>query len=280
MTLAVGAGMAPTDDVGDDDMNVRGGTALYAAERQQEILTQARAQGRVEVGALAEALGVTVETVRRDLTALERLGVVRRVHGGALPVERLTLEPNLAARETQHSEEKRRIAARAVLEIPEGGSVLLDAGTTTLAIAERIPQDLKVTVITNSVVIGARLSEHASVDLMLLGGRVRHRTGAAVGPWMQDALAGTYVDVAFLGTNGFDPERGLTTPDQAEAAAKRAMVAAGRRVIAVTDASKAGHVHLHRFAAASEVAMLITDEHLDDDTVEDLDAAGMEVVRA
>ncbi|WNM25161.1 DeoR/GlpR family DNA-binding transcription regulator [Demequina capsici] len=253
---------------------------MYAAERQHEILTRARAEGRVEVGLLAESLGVTVETVRRDLTALERLGAVRRVHGGALPVERLALEPNLASRESQHSEQKRRIAARALSELPDGGTMLLDSGTTTLAIAEQLPQDLEATIVTNSIAIATRLADHPRIDLLVLGGHVRHLTGAAVGDWIEGALKGLCVDIAFVGTNGFTVDRGLTTPDQAEAAAKRGMVLAGRRVVAVADASKVGHVHLHRFAEMDEVAMLITDDSLDDETADEIDAAGVEVIRA
>jgi len=247
---------------------------VYAAERHEAILERARAQGRVEVGALADSLGVTVETVRRDLTALERFGVVRRVHGGAIPVERLTLEPTVASRETHRSEQKHRIAARAIEEIPDGGSILLDSGTTTLAIASMLPLDRSIT-----VAIAARLADVSGIELMLLGGRIRTRTGAAVGQWTEGALRDMYIDVAFLGTNGFSVERGFTTPDQAESAAKRAMVTASRRVIVVADSSKAGQVHLHRFADADEVAMLVTDGSLDDETTEDLDAAGVEVVR-
>ena len=253
---------------------------MYAAERHEAILARARANGRVEVGALAEELGVTVETVRRDLTALERLGVVRRVHGGALPVERLTLEPTLATREAQQSEQKRRIAQRAIDEIPHGASVLLDSGTTTVAIAALLPVDKELTVVTNSITIAATLAERAGIELMMLGGRIRYRTGAAVGTWATTALRDVYTDVAFLGTNGFSVERGFTTPDQAEAVAKAAMTTASRRVIMVADATKAGQVHLHRFAAIDQVAMLLTDASLDDDTVEDFDAAGVEVVRA
>ncbi len=232
------------------------------------------------MGALAEELEVTVETVRRDLTALERLGVVRRVHGGALPVERLTLEPTLAVRESQQSEQKKRIAERAVAEIPEGGSILLDSGTTTVAIAALLPRDKRFTVVTNSIAIAARLSDRAGIEFMMLGGRVRNRTGAAVGQWTTDALHDMAVDVAFVGTNGFSVERGFTTPDQAESAAKRAMVTAARRVIVVSDSTKAGQVHMHRFADTSEVAMLVTDSGLDDETTEEFDAAGVEVVRA
>ena len=252
---------------------------MYAQERQQSILSTARARGRVEVGTLAEELGVTVETVRRDLTALERLGVLRRVHGGALPVERLSLEPTLEHRQTQHADAKRRIGARAVMELSDGDSVLLDAGTTTLAIAEALPPELRLTVVTNSVEIAARLANRERTELMVLGGRLRRRTGAAVGQWLDAALADVAVDVAFLGTNGFTVAHGLTTPDQAEAAAKRAMGAAARRIVCVTDSSKAGQVHLHRFAATQDLATFITDTDLDDDTAQDFEDQGVEVVR-
>ncbi|WP_084126249.1 DeoR/GlpR family DNA-binding transcription regulator [Demequina sp. NBRC 110054] len=252
---------------------------MYAAERQHEILTRARANGRVEVGPLADSLGVTVETVRRDLTALERMGAVRRVHGGALPVERLALEPNLAARESRNSEQKRRIATRALEEVPTGGTMLLDAGTTMLAIAEALPADLEATVVTNSVAIASRLADHPGIELLMLGGRIRQLTGAAVGDWTESELEPLCVDVAFVGTNGLTVERGLTTPDQTEAAAKRAMVLAGRRVIALADATKVGPVHLHRFAALDELAMLITDDSLDEETAAEIVDAGVEVAR-
>ncbi len=252
---------------------------MYAQERQQSIVATARQRGRVEVGSLAEELGVTVETVRRDLTALERLGVLRRVHGGALPVERLTLEPSLEARHAQYSEAKRRIGARAVMEIKEGDAVLLDAGTTTLAIAEALPPEMRLTIVTNSINIASRLADRPRTELMVLGGRVRRRTGAAVGDWVTDSLTEVAVDIAFLGANGFTVDRGATTPDQAESAAKRAMASAARRVVCVADSSKAGQVHMHRFVPTDEIALLISDSNLDDDTVQDFEDRGVEVAR-
>ncbi|PKQ25546.1 MAG: D-beta-D-heptose 1-phosphate adenosyltransferase [Actinobacteria bacterium HGW-Actinobacteria-4] len=253
---------------------------MYAEERQATILSKARAQGRVDVLTLAEVLGVTAETVRRDLTALERRGVVRRVHGGALPVERLLSEPTVATKRAHNADEKTRIAERAVRELPERGTILLDSGTTTLALAGMIPADSRLTVVTNSIDIASQLASAPKIDLLILGGRVRQRTGAAVGEWMTDALAAINVDVAFLGTNGFTVERGLTTPDQAEAAAKHAMVGAARRLVVMADSSKAGQVHLHRFAEPHDIALLISDTGLDQDTVEEFDAAGVEVALA
>lgn len=253
---------------------------MYAPERQQRILERARAHGRVEVLALSDELGVTTETVRRDLTALERRGGVRRVHGGALPVERAEVEPALATRTSQHAEAKRRIAARSLDELPTEGSVLLDGGTTTRALAQMLPDRSGLTVVTNSIDTAAILQDHIHTDLYLLGGRVRGRTGACVGEWLTTALEDVCVDIAIIGTNGFSPTRGMTTPDQAEAAAKRAMVRASRRAVVAADASKAGDDHVHRFADIASIDLLITDDGLDEGTVAELGAEGMAVARA
>ena len=254
--------------------------AMYAPERQQRILEIARAQGRVEVLALSTDLAVTTETVRRDLTALERRGAVRRVHGGALPVERLEVEPPVATRTSQNSEAKRRIAARALDELPAEGAILLDGGTTTRALAELVPDRPGLTVVTNSIDTAAILQGHEHTDLYVLGGRVRGRTGACVGDWLTSALAEVTVDVALIGANGFSPARGMTTPDQAEAVAKRTMVRAARRAIVLADATKAGDDHFHRFADTESIDLLITDDALDDDTARALESDGMTVVRA
>lgn len=253
---------------------------MYPAERQQRILAEARSAGRVEVAALAGELCVTPETVRRDLTALERRGGLRRVHGGAIPVDRLEVEPTLATRQVRFIEEKRRIAARAVDELPTEGTIILDSGSTTLAMAELIAQRADLTVITNSFAIVGLLITNPRLHLYLLGGRIRGITGAAVGEWAVSALRDVTVDVAFLGTNGFSAARGVTTPDQSEALAKRAMVQASRRTIVVSDSSKSGDDHLHRFAALGDIDLLITDTGLDTDVAAEITTHGPEVVLA
>jgi DeoR family transcriptional regulator, fructose operon transcriptional repressor len=253
---------------------------MYAEERQQHILERARAAGRVEVNALADALDVTPETVRRDLTILERHGVLRRVHGGAIPVERLGFEPGIETRSERFVAEKERIAKAALSHLPDEGTVLLDAGTTTLRLAEQLPRDRELTIVTNSLGIAALVAQHQNLSLYLLGGRVRGRTLAAVGSWVTSALSGVFVDVAFMGTNGLSVERGLTTPDQSEAAAKRAMISAARRSVVLTDHTKIGVDHFSRFADLSEIAALITDNGLDPETVAEIEAQGPEVVLA
>jgi DeoR family fructose operon transcriptional repressor len=253
---------------------------MYAAERQQRIIAEARRAGRVEVTALADSLGVATETIRRDLTALERRGSLRRVHGGAIPVERFEVEPSLATRSGRLTDVKRRIAARALDQLPSGGSIILDSGTTTRAVAELLPPDLDLTALTNSLSAASVLATHPGVSLYLLGGRVRGQTGAAVGDWTVRALTDVVVDVALIGTNGFSVARGLTTPDQSEALVKRAMVASARTAIVLSDSSKAGDAHLHRFAELGDIDILITDTDLDDDVAAEIRAAGPDVVTA
>src|SRR5918994_3245679 len=253
---------------------------MYAHERQQEILRRARLAGRVDVVTLAEVLAVTTETIRRDLTVLERAGVVRRVHGGAIPVERLGFEPAVAARDVVMTAEKDRIAKAAVAELPEDGAVIIDAGTTTGRLAEAIPADRELTVVVNSPPLATVLAARTNLTVIMLGGRVRGRTLATVDDGALRPLSRLNVDVAFIGTNGCSPTRGLTTPDPAEAAVKRAMVEAARRTVLLADHTKVGDVHFAAFAALSDIDVVITDTGLDDRMVAQLRAAGPEVVRA
>ena len=252
---------------------------MYAPERQQQIVDVARADGRVDVNALAELLGVTPETVRRDLTTLERHGLLRRVHGGAIPVEKLGFEPRLDERQERYTAEKERIAKTAVDELPAEGVILLDAGSTTQLLAENLPRDRELTVVTNSIAVATVVAKRDNLSLYLLGGRVRGRTLAAVGEWATHALGGIHVDVAFVGTNGLSVRRGLTTPDQDEAMVKRAMVTAARRVVVLCDHTKIGTDHFAQFAPLDAVDTVITDIGLDAETAADIEAAGTTVVR-
>jgi DeoR family fructose operon transcriptional repressor len=252
--------------------------ALYAPERHQQILDTARSRGRVEVAGLARDLAVTPETVRRDLTALERRGVLRRVHGGAIPVERLGVEPAVAEREGKSPEQKDRIARAALDELPDGGSIILDAGTTTVRLAHLLPADRELSVVTNSISVAAALIAKPNVTLHMLGGTVRGRTEAAVGAWTRAQVAELFVDVAFMGTNGISLERGLTTPDTAEAAVKRVLMDAARRVVVLADSSKFGREDFARVAPLSAVDTIITDDALDAELAGDVENAGPRLV--
>ncbi|MCT2581627.1 DeoR/GlpR family DNA-binding transcription regulator [Actinophytocola gossypii] len=253
---------------------------MYAEERQQVILERARARGRVDVTALADEFAVTTETIRRDLTILERHGVLRRVHGGAIPVERLGFEPALATRESVMTAEKTRIAKAALAELPDEGSILLDAGSTTARLADELPTDRELTVVTHSVNIALSLSARPNLTIMLVGGRLRSRTLATVDSWALQALHETFVDVAFIATNGISAERGLTTPDTAEAMIKRAAIASSRRVVLLADHTKVGNDYFTRFAELRDIDTVIVDNGVDSKTMDEIAAAGPRVVLA
>jgi DeoR family fructose operon transcriptional repressor len=253
---------------------------MYAEERQQEILRTARAAGRVDVMTLAEEFDVTTETIRRDLTALERAGVLRRVHGGAIPVERLGFEPALAARDGVMVTEKERIAQAALEELPEDGSVIIDAGTTTGRLVQILPADRELTVVVNSPPLATALSSRANSCVIMLGGRLRGRTLATVDDWALQPLAHLHVDVAFMATNGCSVAKGLTTPDPTEAAIKRAMMKAAERSVLLADHTKFTRTYLAGFASLAEIDVVITDTGLDVVLAAELSAAGPEVVRA
>jgi DeoR family fructose operon transcriptional repressor len=254
---------------------------VYAEERQQAIAELVVARGRLSVLDLAATYGVTTETVRRDLSVLERAGLLRRVHGGAVPVTVLTaLERALDDRDKSFPQEKDRIAAAAAEHLPpSGGSVVIDAGSTTTRLAPHvIGRDL--TVMTHAITVAARLAGVDRVELHLLPGRVRLATQAAVGEVTVAALSQVRADVAFLGTNGISLGHGLSTPDHSEAACKRAIVAAGQKVVVLADHSKLGVDSTVRFAELDQVDVLVTDRDASRRTCDALSARGIEVVRA
>ncbi|WP_330254266.1 DeoR/GlpR family DNA-binding transcription regulator [Nocardia sp. NBC_00565] len=255
---------------------------MYAEERQQAMAMLIGQRGRMSVADLAEQYGVTTETVRRDLAVLDRMGLIRRVHGGAVPATALTaIELGTVEREHTQTAEKERIA-KAALEFlpPTGGSVLFDAGTTTARIAALLPADRALFAVTNSIPVAARLGTNTGIHLHLLGGRVRGVTQAAVGAEALRLLADLRVDVAFIGTNALTTAHGLSTPDFDEAAVKRAMVASAHRVVVVADSTKVGREDFVRFASIDEIDVLVTDSGVPQSVRNELVDCGIEVIEA
>jgi DeoR family fructose operon transcriptional repressor len=254
---------------------------MYAEERQEFILTVARRDGRVSASQVANQLQVTAETVRRDLSILERKGLIRRTHGGALPVERLTAVPDLAGRSQLMTAEKDRIAKAALEFLPDpSGSAIIDAGTTTARLVEHLPSELPLTIVTNSVPIAESLISRTTAETLLVGGRLRKPTQGSVDAWALRALAETTVDVAFVAVNGVCVDHGLTTPDQRDASVKQAMIAAARRLVVLADHTKVGNDYLCRFADVSQIDVVVSDTGLDTELAAQLEAAGPRVVRA
>lgn len=255
---------------------------MYAEERHHAIAELVAARGRVAVTELASQFDVTTETVRRDLSQLERLKLLRRVHGGAVSMRSVTmLEAHLPDRDLAQAEEKERIARAAVSLLPEGGcTLLMDAGSTTVRLAPLLPPNDHWIVITHAVPIAGLLASLPNVELHLLPGRVRLPTQAAVGHATIEAIRQFRADLAFIGTNGISVRHGLSTPDPEEAATKRALVASAQRVVVLADATKVGQERTVRFADLEDVDVLVTDSAIEETDVKSFEAAGLDVVVA
>ncbi len=234
---------------------------MFAEERYRQISTLVLADGRVTVAGLSSRFGITKETVRRDLALLENDGILRRVHGGAIAGSRATTdEPSLSSRSTQRSSEKKRIAEAALALVPLAGAVVVDAGSTTGALAELLAAEARVdlAVVTHSVPVAAMISG-AGLSVELVGGRVRALTSAAVGSSTVSHFERLRADVAFVGTNGLASGFGLSTPDVDEAAVKTAIVRSARRVVLLADSSKFDEETLISFAHLEDIDVLVTD---------------------
>ncbi|MEO5982106.1 MAG: DeoR/GlpR family DNA-binding transcription regulator [Pedococcus sp.] len=251
-----------------------------AASRHNAILTALRTRGQLKTVQMALDLGVTHETVRKDLLTLESHGLLRRVHGGALPVESLSYETHITAR-TSMAAEKQRIAVAAMEFLPPAGAVIIDAGTTTAAFASTLPARSSLVAITNALPIALALMSHPRLTVHMLGGRVRAATMASVEAWTLRELNEVRADVAFVGTNAFSLVHGLSTPDAAEAAVKAAMIDSARLTVLLADHTKFGRDSVFKYADLDSIDVLVTDDALSDADARALQSeAGVEVIRA
>ena len=262
---------------------------MFAEERRAEIAKLVSSARRVNGADLARRYDVTMETVRRDLAALEEAGKLRRVHGGAVTVEQSTsLESSIASRQGMNTPEKRRIAAKAYeyLRDSDVGSIVLDAGSTIEILADYIGSEnfsLKTgsdrIIITHALHIAVKLAEAEGVTLELVGGQLRKMTWAAIGA-RAEYFATVRPDIAFLGANGIDAEFGVSTPGMNEAIVKTAICKSARRVVLLCDSAKFGQESLVRFADFENIDTMITDRAPDGALAQALEAAHVEVLIA
>jgi DeoR family transcriptional regulator, fructose operon transcriptional repressor len=256
-----------------------GGTRLQH-DRQHEIYMLALRKGSVDVADLARRYGVTTETIRRDLSDMQGRQLLRRVHGGAVPVERMNHEPMVEARDMVNADEKLRIATKAVQEVPERGSVIIDSGSTGNRLADVFPVERDVHVVTNSLITALTLSRRGQRDLTVLGGAVRTKRLAMVDETTSAELENMAIDVLFMSCDGLSFKHGLTTPYREEHTLKRAMIERASRVVALVDQSKFGNVLMFSFAAFDEIDVLVTDTRVDPEAVDALTSHGITVHRA
>jgi DeoR family transcriptional regulator of aga operon len=247
--------------------------------RLRSIIEVIDDNGAVGVENLAELLGVSTATIRRDLARLADQGVITRSHGGAMRAD-VGLEVPISYRRGTAVAQKRRIAAAAATLIGEGAIVGITGGTTTIAVARALASVRKLTVVTNALNVGMELARHQNIRLVLTGGVCRTASFELSGPIAENTIAGYHLDVAFVGVDGIDVDAGCTTHDDAEARANAALVKRARHTVIVADSSKIGRIAFASICPLDIVERLITDNEADPQALSPLTAAGLRVVLA
>jgi len=230
---------------------------VLAQERRDLILDRLRSDGKVVAAELSASLAVSPDTVRRDLSELAEAGLLRRVHGGALP--RTVGAETYAVRREQATEAKTAIAHATSRLLRPGQVIVLDSGTTTLEVARRLPPELEATVITNSPPIALALAEHPRVEVSVLGGMLDKDARALVGAATIEALRSVRADVVVLGVCSLHPECGITVNALEESYVKRAMIANAAEVVAVSSADKLGSAAPYVVGPLNELTHLVTE---------------------
>jgi DeoR/GlpR family transcriptional regulator of sugar metabolism len=251
---------------------------MLTEERRNLILERLERDGKVVAADLSAELAVSPDTVRRDLRDLAEAGQLRRVHGGALPAA-VGARP-YAVRREQAPAAKEAIAHATSGLLRHGQVILLDAGTTTLEVARRLPRDLDATVITNSPPIAVALAEHPAVQVTMLGGTLAKDAQAVVGAATVEALHSVRADVLVLGVCSLHPEVGITVIDLEESYVKRAMIENAAEVVAVSSADKLGSAGPYVVAPLEELTHLVTERSVPADKLADYRGRGIEVVLA
>ncbi len=228
-------------------------------ERRSFILKSLKETGRLTTSQLASRFDISEDSARRDFRELAAEGLIQRVHGAALPAS--SAAQPFTSRYKISAGAKARLAKLAARHVLEGQVVLFDGGTTNLAIANQISKTLRFTAITNSPQIATALSAHPNVEIILLGGGFDPRSQMTVGSAVLNAVRQVSADLCFTGVHGIDAEFGLTTPYYDESLTKAAMIAAGKKVVAVATKDKIGFRAAHRISDVASVDLLVAEAH-------------------
>jgi len=254
--------------------------AAIPEERRLVIMERVRSRPLVKPGELADELGVSIETIRRDLVALEEDGLVRRVYGGATGTTARAFELTFEKRRIRHRDRKMAIGRLAASLIRPDDTLILDIGTTVDELADVLPLAYRGIVLTNSPLVANALASRDGIEVITSGGRVRSGDLACFGPVSEAFFRDYFADKAFMGAGGVHPHMGLTDYYPDEIASRRVILehAAERYVLA--DSSKLGQVAFGKVCDLAALSAVITDDHADAADVARLEEAGLTVMIA
>jgi DeoR/GlpR family transcriptional regulator of sugar metabolism len=251
---------------------------MLTSQRKEYLLGVLRETGQIVAKAVSQELGLSEDTIRRDLRELASEGRLQRVHGGALPASPAV--GDFAARQQLAPEGKVAIGRAAAKLVRPGQVVILDGGTTTLQLAKHLPPDLKATVVTHSPTIAVALADHPSVEVVLIGGRLFKHSVVAVGAAAIEAITRIRADVYFMGVTGIHPEAGLSTGDLEEAHIKRALIASASETYVLVSAEKLNAASPYVITALTEVDGMIVEPAVAAKSLVPFQGKGLWVIRA
>jgi DeoR family transcriptional regulator, aga operon transcriptional repressor len=255
------------------------------SERLNAILRELQQSTSVTIADLCKEHNSSVATIRRDLQHLETLGLLRRTHGGAIPIEPLFYEPfkknaSFVDMVGRFAEEKRRIGRAAADYVKPGNSIVLTPGTTTTEVIRCLPFQTGIKVVTNTVNVAMELSKRKDIEVFVTGGHLRGEWFSLVGGTAVDSLRQAFVDIAFVGADGIDVNAGLTCYSPEEATVNRAMVAQAAKCIAVVDRSKFGLITNWEICPVKRCDVIVTDTAASDEAIAPYLELGIAVQRA
>ncbi|KAK44377.1 DeoR faimly transcriptional regulator [Caballeronia jiangsuensis] len=251
---------------------------MLTSQRKKAILDALKRDGQVLATELSARFGVSEDTVRRDLRELAAEGLLQRVHGGALPASP-AIAP-FARREEMESDAKRRIAKKAAEMIAPGQVVIVDGGTTSALLVRQLPENLRATIVTHSPSVAVALAEHASVEVVLIGGKLYKHSIVTVGAAAVEAMSHIHADIYFMGVTGVHPTAGLTTGDFEEAHIKRALAARAAETVVLASAAKLNAASAYKIGGIELAQTIIVEEAADTKLTEPIEQAGITVLRA
>ncbi|MCY4465810.1 MAG: DeoR/GlpR family DNA-binding transcription regulator [Chloroflexi bacterium] len=238
---------------------------MTGSERRAVIIQALGARGRVSVSELSQLIRVSDMTIRRDLEALEREGLLRRIHGGAVSVTSLSYEPPYILRKEQNSAAKVRIGRKAASLLNEGETIILDVGSTAVEVARALKGRVNLTVLTSNLRAAAILADEPGIVLLLTGGRARAGERSLVGHLAVRTFNELVFDVFIMGVAGIHPDYGVTDYNMDEAQVKRTAIRASQRRIITADSSKLGKVAFAKLCDLDDIDVIVTDDGAPDE---------------
>lgn len=238
---------------------------MLTSERRALIQHVLRTKGRLVAKDFSQEIGVSEDTIRRDLRELASEGLLQRVHGGALPSSSATAD--FASREKIGISKKIQLAKAATKLISKGQIIFLDGGTTNVQLARQLPRDLEATIITHSPSIAVELANHPAVQVELIGGRLFKHSVVAMGTGTVDAISNIRIDAYFMGVTGLHPEAGATTGDMEEAALKRLICRQSSEIFTMVTKEKLGAASAYRILPISGVSSVVIETDVPDEVL-------------